>query len=187
MRVFFADDEVTVRSALRLLLEHETRTTVVAGEAADAQSLFAQMQEVQPELLLLDWELPGAKPNGHAALFHSPGEMIASLHALCPELKIIALSGCPDAQGEALAAGVNEFICKVDSPERLIEALHVAEKEHEIQAEKEPPAQAEMESALPAEKEPVVQSEKEPELQIEKELERPAEESELPAEVDKLR
>ncbi len=127
MRVFLADDEVKVRSALHLLLDQELSALVVAGEAADVRSLLAQMPVAQPELLLLDWELPGTKPNGHAAVFNSPRELIVALRALCPCLKIIALSGRPDAGREAVDAGADEFICKVDSPERLVEVLHKLE------------------------------------------------------------
>ncbi len=131
MRVFFADDEIKVRSALRLLLEQETRALVMVGEAADARSLLAQAQAAQPDLVLLDWELPGLRPNGHAAVVESPGALIVKLHELCPTLKIIALSGSPEARREVLEAGADEFICKVDSPERLVEVLHTLEAQQE--------------------------------------------------------
>ena len=58
MRVLVADDQPHIRSALRLLLDHEPDLNVV-GEAIDSQTLCTQIQVTQPDLLLLDWELPG--------------------------------------------------------------------------------------------------------------------------------
>jgi len=58
MRVFLADDQAKVCSALRLLLEQELGLRVV-GEATEAKDLLAQVQRTQPDLVLLDWELPG--------------------------------------------------------------------------------------------------------------------------------
>ncbi|MCZ7674175.1 MAG: response regulator transcription factor [Chloroflexi bacterium] len=58
MRVLLADDQMRVRSALRLLLEQEPGFQVV-GEAADATGLLLAATEKAPDLLLLDWELPG--------------------------------------------------------------------------------------------------------------------------------
>ena len=58
MRIFLADDQAKARSALRLLLEQEPGLSVV-GEATETEDLLAQVQRTQPDLVLLDWELPG--------------------------------------------------------------------------------------------------------------------------------
>ena len=58
MRVLLADDHPRVRSALRLILEQEPNFQVV-GETADATGLLLAVNEKAPDLVLLDWELPG--------------------------------------------------------------------------------------------------------------------------------
>jgi CheY-like chemotaxis protein len=58
MRVLLADDEMNVRSALRLLLEQESGISV-AGEVTNYTELVSQVKNINPDLVLLDWELPG--------------------------------------------------------------------------------------------------------------------------------
>jgi DNA-binding NarL/FixJ family response regulator len=43
---------------------------------------------------------------------------------LHPELKIIALSGRPEASKAALAAGVDAFVSKGENSEKLLEAIY---------------------------------------------------------------
>ncbi|RLC76279.1 MAG: hypothetical protein DRJ03_28935 [Chloroflexi bacterium] len=112
MRVFLADDRTKVRLALRLLLEQEPGLIVV-GEADEAENLLAQVQAIQPDLVLLDWELPGLRAS----------ELLLVLHSLSCSLKVIALSGHLEACEEALAAGADAFVSKGDPPERLLDAL----------------------------------------------------------------
>ena len=112
MRIVIADDQADVRSALRLLLEQEPEITVVA-EAGDAALLMAQVHRSRPDLLLLDWELPGLPAT----------ELLPILRDMCEDLMVIALSGHPEARQVALAAGANAFISKGDPPERVLDAL----------------------------------------------------------------
>jgi len=58
MRVLLADDQSKVRSALRLLLEQRPGVQIL-GEAVDATGLLDWMKAACPDLVLLDWELPG--------------------------------------------------------------------------------------------------------------------------------
>ena len=116
MRVLLADDQPTLRSAVRFLLEQEPDVTIVA-EATDVATLRAHTAELHPDLLLLDWELPGLNTTG------SERPVINSLYASCPNLHIIVLSGRPEAGRHALAAGASDFVSKADPPERLLAAL----------------------------------------------------------------
>ena len=113
VRVLIADDQPQVRSALRLLLKQEAGTTVV-GEASNLKQALEQAAEQRPDLLLLDWELPGG--GGSAVL--------VGLRALRPGLKVIALSGRPEARWAALDAGVDAFISKGDPPEQFLAAVN---------------------------------------------------------------
>jgi DNA-binding NarL/FixJ family response regulator len=121
VRIFLADDQAKVRSALRLLLEQEPGLCVV-GEVAGAGELLAQIKATRPDLMLLDWELPGL------TLANSVGSekcLLLALHAHCPDLRVIALSGQLEARQAALAAGVDAFVSKGDPPERLLTTLRV--------------------------------------------------------------
>lgn len=115
MDILIADDQPKVRSALRLLLEQEPGLSVI-GEIADAQDLLVQAAATCPDLVLLDWELP---------THPSHSNLIAALRALCPRLRVIALSGRPEARHAALAAGADAFVSKGDPPEGLLAILHV--------------------------------------------------------------
>jgi DNA-binding NarL/FixJ family response regulator len=112
IHILVADDEPTLCSALRLLLEQEPGLTVV-GEAAEASSTRQQAATLHPDLLLLDWELPGA----------TGAALLDSLHTTVPALRIIALSSRPEARPLALAAGADAFVSKGDPPDRLLAAI----------------------------------------------------------------
>jgi DNA-binding NarL/FixJ family response regulator len=112
MRVLLADDESKVRSAIRLVLEQEPGLVMV-GEAIDGAGLLAEAARSKPELVLLDWELPGP----------SAIQLVRSLKLSAPEIKVIALSGRPEAGTHAAQAGVAGFVCKGDPPERLLAAV----------------------------------------------------------------
>ena len=113
MRVLVADDESNVRYALRALMEEWSEFEVVA-EVVDAERLLAQAKTACPNLVLLDWELPGLAADG----------MLPALRELCPNLWVIVLSGRPEARRVALAAGADAFVSKVDPPERLLAVIN---------------------------------------------------------------
>lgn len=112
MRILLADDQPKVRFALRTLLERKLGFEVV-GEAMDIRDMWQQVEEECPDLLLLDWELPGPKVT----------DLITALHTLCPNLCVIALSGHTEAREVALEAGVDAFVCKCDPPDTLLSAI----------------------------------------------------------------
>ena len=112
-RILLADDELRLRSALRLLLEYEGHHIV--GEAADGRSLLLLAIQICPDILLVDWELPGLPPSKKMSL--------TLIRSLCPQTRIIALSVHPEARQPALASGVNGFVSKGDPSERLLSAL----------------------------------------------------------------
>ena len=112
MRVLVADDETNVRSALRLLLDQDPGVSAVC-EAGAAECLLAQAEATRPDVVLLDWQLPGLQAT----------DLLPALRSVCPRLVVIALSGRPEECRTALAAGVDAFVCKGDAPERLLATL----------------------------------------------------------------
>jgi DNA-binding NarL/FixJ family response regulator len=113
MRVLLADDQPQVRSALRFLLEEETDIQIIS-EAIDANGLLRQTQLTQPDLVLLDWELPGM----------SITNLLATLRQRFPNLLVIVLSSRLEARPAAKAAGIDAFISKGNPPEQLLAVLH---------------------------------------------------------------
>jgi DNA-binding NarL/FixJ family response regulator len=112
MRIFVADDQPEVRSALRLLLEQEPGIDVV-GEAGDARTLLEGVLNEEPDVVLLDWELPGVTAT----------QLVPTLKRAYCSLSVIALSGLPESRRTALNAGVDAFVSKVEPPERILQVL----------------------------------------------------------------
>jgi DNA-binding NarL/FixJ family response regulator len=117
MRILLADDEVRVRSALQMLLKEEPGMKVVA-EVAEAEALLTQIRATRPDLVLLDWGLPGLGAVGSLPV----------LRLVCPNLTVIVISGWPEASREALAAGADAFVSKMEPPEHLLGTLHTITK-----------------------------------------------------------
>jgi DNA-binding NarL/FixJ family response regulator len=112
IQIILADDQAPLRSALHLWLEQEAHLRVV-GQATDVSSLLAQIAQTHPDLILLDWELPGM----------SADSILPLLHQQLPDAQIIALSSRPEARQAALAAHVDAFVSKGDPPEQLLAAI----------------------------------------------------------------
>ena len=111
-RIILADDDLNVRSALKLLLENEAGLDVV-GEAENAQDLIRQAEVCCPEIILLDWELPTLRVE----------EDVQELKDCNPHLRLVAMSGRPESRQSALRSGADAFICKGDSPEHLLSVI----------------------------------------------------------------
>jgi DNA-binding NarL/FixJ family response regulator len=123
MRILLADDQPRVRFALRTLLERQPDLEIV-GEAGSGQDLRDQIEPAQPDLLLLDWELPGERPL----------DILSALRMMYPALRVVALSGRSEARRAALQAGVDAFVSKADPPEFLLAAIRATSPESLPQA-----------------------------------------------------
>lgn len=115
MRILVADDQPRVKYAMRVLLETQPGVQVV-GEAMDVQGLLAETKANRPDLVLLDWELPGL----------ATVDSLSALRQACPGLRVVALSGRPEARQAALLAGVDAFISKMEPPDRLLALVNGA-------------------------------------------------------------
>jgi DNA-binding NarL/FixJ family response regulator len=122
MRVLVADDQATVRSALRWLLKEQPGFHVV-GEVIKGEKLLDQAAAVQPDLVLLDWELCGLSPALNRAAGQGRRRLLDSLHALKSRPKVIVLSSRPEMHQAALDAGADAFVSKGDPPARLLAIL----------------------------------------------------------------
>ncbi len=57
-RVLLVDDDAAARSALRAALAHEPRVDVV-GEAGDGLAAIDAIEQLRPDLVFLDVQMPG--------------------------------------------------------------------------------------------------------------------------------
>jgi DNA-binding NarL/FixJ family response regulator len=115
MRVIVAGRHAGMRAALRLLVTRNLGMNVV-GEAAHGDDLWVRLGEIGADLLLLEWGLLGAEV----------AAAMARLRTEFPGLRIMVLSGRPEARREALAAGADAFLSTGDSPERIVMALRAS-------------------------------------------------------------
>lgn len=116
MQIALADQSVTIRSALRLLIEMETDLSV-AGEADNGGGLVEILAAKRPELVMVDWDLPGIDLVFNGGIKRDD---------LAGKARLIVLGNDPQARETALARGAHYFVCKGESPERLLEAIHAA-------------------------------------------------------------
>lgn len=114
MRILIADDNYEIRSALRLLIEQEPGMSVVT-EAVDTTTLLASADATQPDLILVDWELPGAV-SGNGNLFHA-------LRCVDSNTVLVSMSSRMEDRLNALTCGADSFVCKGDEPGKLLAVL----------------------------------------------------------------
>ncbi len=111
-RVFLADSQLEIRSALRLmLLDLEMQ---VVGEAADWPSTMTQAAGTQPDMVVVDWDLMPTSSS------------LIELRATCPAVVIVLISKLDARRQAALSAGADSFISKGETPERVAERLRQA-------------------------------------------------------------
>ncbi len=112
MKIGIADPQARVRFGLRILLEQQTGWSV-CGEVADDQELQALVRDHRPDLLLIDWNLPGEPP---VCLLHL-------LQTQFPGIIRITMSGRQELRQAALLAGADGFVCKTEPPEKLLATI----------------------------------------------------------------
>lgn len=114
MRVLIVDDHPMVRQGLCAFLELADDLKVV-GQAADLPSAAADARRLEPDVVLLDLVVPGAR--GATA--------VAALRAACPAARILVLTsfGEPERVREALQAGAAGYLLKTVDPEDLLAAV----------------------------------------------------------------
>lgn len=117
IRVLVADDQVLVRSGLRMILEPEPDIEIV-GEAADGQSAIAAVSNVQPDVVLMDVRMPGIDG------IEATRKIRAMANA--PRIVVLTTFDLDEVVFDALRAGASAFLLKDATAERLTSAIRVA-------------------------------------------------------------
>ncbi|CAB4684612.1 MAG: response regulator [Actinobacteria bacterium] len=116
MRVLLADDQALIRAGFRMILAVEDDIEVV-GEAVDGADAVRQVADLQPDVVLMDVQMPGV--DGIAAT-----EQVLAGH---PETRVLILTTFDDDDYlfAALRAGASGFLLKNCPPEDLVQAIRL--------------------------------------------------------------
>jgi PAS domain S-box-containing protein len=119
IRILLADEYQIVRQGLSALLEKEADLEVV-GEAASGTAVMRRVQDLAPDVVLLDLALPEL----HGV------ETIRQILAASPRVKIIALSIYADRRFvvNILKAGASGYLLKDCAFEELVKAIRTVQE-----------------------------------------------------------
>ena len=115
VRVLLADDEELVRTGLRMILGAEPGLEVV-GEAANGAEAIRLVDEVAPDVVLMDLRMPVLDGLEATRRLHSTAVAIVILTTFDTDTNV----------HEALAAGAAGFLLKDAPAERLVAAVRAA-------------------------------------------------------------
>jgi DNA-binding NarL/FixJ family response regulator len=114
MKIVICDDQAIVRDGLELLLKLEKDIDVV-GLAQDGAQAIEVVENVRPDLVLMDLMMPGV--NGV--------EATRSIRARHPEIKVLILTTFDDDEWvfDAIRAGASGYLLKDTPRGKVIEAI----------------------------------------------------------------
>jgi len=114
VRVLVVDDHAVLRSGLRLLLDKEDDLEYV-GEASTAEEAIRGLERTQPDVVLLDLQMPGI----------GGLEGASRIVERRPGVRVLVLSMHDEADDvrRAFAAGASGYLVKTAADEELVRAL----------------------------------------------------------------
>jgi DNA-binding NarL/FixJ family response regulator len=117
LRIVLADDHVTVRHGLKLMIDGQPDMQVVA-EASDGAAAIDRVLALRPDVVVMDISMPGM--NGLAAT--------RELKRLLPGVAVVTLTRHTDDAylQELLRAGVSGYVLKQSAPSELLHAIRTA-------------------------------------------------------------
>jgi DNA-binding NarL/FixJ family response regulator len=114
VKVLIAEDHTLIREGMRLLLSLNPVLQVV-GETGNGADVLSMATTLQPDLVLLDLDLP-----------QRHGDVVAAeLKQTFPNIKVLVLTGSlnPTSVRSALAAGADGYVVKHENSEELLRAI----------------------------------------------------------------
>ena len=114
LRILLADDHVTVRQGLKMLIESQGDMTVVS-EASDGSTAVEQSRTLRPDVVVMDISMPGM--NGLVAT--------RTLKSIQPDSVIVILTRHGDDAylQELLRAGADGYVLKQSAASELVQAI----------------------------------------------------------------
>lgn len=114
IRIVLAEDHHVVRQGLKALLQSEPDLEIV-GEAADGLAALEMVEELKPEILILDWMLPSV---GGMEVTRQTRERSADTRVL-----ILSMHADESYVLRAMREGASGYVLKDSSATDLIEAI----------------------------------------------------------------
>jgi DNA-binding NarL/FixJ family response regulator len=113
-RVLIVDDHPVFREGLNSVLARES-DLVVVGQASNARQGLTAIEQLNPDVVLLDLNLPDK----------SGLELVKDLRAIHPHLAMLIISMSDEAiyAERLLRAGANGYVMKEEGPERILHAI----------------------------------------------------------------
>jgi DNA-binding NarL/FixJ family response regulator len=124
MKIVIVDDDEAMRNLLRAICEGEEHKVV--AQFPDGRGLLEFVRNERPDVVCLDYELPGK--NGF--------ELLAEMDAAANQVAVVMITGSsePELQGHAADLGAAGFIQKPFEEARIIDELTQIEKARMIAA-----------------------------------------------------
>lgn len=104
MRIVLVDDEIMIREGFKQLFDWEAHDCEVVGEATDGMEALAKIEELQPDIVIMDINIPIL--NGL--------KVIQTSRIRFPDMAFIIVSGYDDFSycREALHLQITDYILK---------------------------------------------------------------------------
>ena len=114
IKVLLVDDNEVVREGLKSILDPQADIDVV-GEAVDGLDAVLKAQELNPDVILMDAQMPNMDGT----------EATRRIRQILPDIKILFLTVYGDYVGGALAAGASWYLTKDCRRQDLLEGIRV--------------------------------------------------------------
>jgi len=113
-RVAIIEDNADFRKMLKMILESQGNISV-DYEADNCIEILTDLEKVNPELVVMDIDLPGK----------SGIEAVWEIKQYLPEIKILMLTVFEDEDKifGAIKAGANGYLLKKDKPQKIIDSI----------------------------------------------------------------
>ena len=122
IKLLIVDDHTVVRKGLQALLSSEKYDIDVIGEASDGDQAIELAQKLQPDVILMDLQLP--KKSGLEAIITLKNRKIES------NILVLTSFGEDECVSAAMRAGALGYLLKESSPEELVSAIHAVALGH---------------------------------------------------------
>jgi YesN/AraC family two-component response regulator len=113
VRVLIADDQQPTRQALAALLALSPQPVNVVGEAADGEAAVRLVEELRPDVVIMDVNMPGMDGL----------EATRRIKRRWPQVRVVTLTMDPTFRASSSAAGADVFLLKGCSVDALQAAI----------------------------------------------------------------
>jgi DNA-binding NarL/FixJ family response regulator len=113
MRIVVATGDTDLRLAIQLMLSEEPGINII-GSASDSGGFIALIKSTNPDLALVDWDLPGCNNE----------DLVREVKAIKSETKLtLIVLGKRSTKETAVDAGADDYLIKGDPPDMLLDTF----------------------------------------------------------------